>query len=1222
MELQKVEEFLKEENGEKILDKEKIKQSNLSNEEIMELIKEAQKVTRKEIMDLGFYAEDLFQILKKIEDYDKYIDREMYEALRYDGAVILIAASRNFKDYLEPQKIKELNLSIDDIGVLIQMIDPSEEDRRWLLELKDELGLSDEQYKRISNPKTDKDGLIELKSYLREGAEVKNQLKITDIRSDIVEACEDGHPKMLMEIESAIINGKQEESNYNKQFLTNEGIDQLKLTELDVTILLSYYGIEWKDDKEEMKAQALEKGLDPDVVMSAVNPGKYLTDPTTIRNSNLRSEEIINMLKASRQELTADIIKVGHLQSSDIKEILSTTKQEITADIINTGHLNSSDAAEILKEILKERNQELTLDMIRKYNLQSYDIKKILSTTKQELTTDIIKAGHLHASDIKEILSTTKQELTGNIIEAAQVEHYNIKEILSTTNQKLTADIIKTAQLMDYEVVDILKETKQNLTEDIIEAAQLNCYVVVNILLVQKGQKLTEEMMVAGNFNRKNVTQMLKIILKERNQELTGDIIGKYNLDGSDVVEILNLPELISGVIDKELISGVIDKEIQNGTFSIKKVLEILEIIKSLDESNSAKLQRIKTDIAIQLYNLDEQDRDDVIKEIKNIFEENSLPSFAQNYLVFKYMHPRFLENNNLGKDSSDLSDIPSLNSMTPQQRGKTIFCDLLKIDMESSSRNLISYLDTMEQGNILIQNVLNKGSDRTDQLPKEQIETLGEYCKILNSIYNSFKGEAKRGKKRKNNENLLQDIQELCKLFKVDKYGGIEKLPDRIIRAVASPIGITTLKQARETIETISKNANEKNRTERILLKKGDLVKGIRKTKYIPEMLQHGIVAKDFLGADASYDCTPGDMDCELVTEEGYDFQETFQNLKTAPSYTCNDKNGRRLGTIILVFEPDENFEKTRDSRIVNDEAVKKVGAKKKTIEYFDNNGVGGTNAHGVRTGLGSSRIKCIITNDYLDKLGLEIAMNGFYIPIVDKTGTIIYTPEMYDDIRSKMQGLTHYGLTDFKLDETAKNKGTTQIISWIEKSKEEASKKHEKIMQTLSEAIKSEGLNPKEERVLNNISGIVEIIDTGSTGRGTNEPGDGDFDFMVRADKKVMDNPTELKEKIKEVLSKVSKPKDDTITASGDFRYKGVTIDGLDEPVDIDLTFARRNDEIEYTTDECIKDRLKTIRKNSQEDYEYVIANILLAKNSLKSAGVYKKKNAASPEARKKRH
>ena len=40
------------------------------------------------------------------------------------------------------------------------------------------------------------------------------------------------------------------------------------------------------------------------------------------------------------------------------------------------------------------------------------------------------------------------------------------------------------------------------------------------------------------------------------------------------------------------------------------------------------------------------------------------------------------------------------------------------------------------------------------------------------------------------------------------------------------------------------------------------------------------------------------------------------------------------------------------------------------------------------------------------------------------------------------------------------------------------------------------------------------------------------------------------------------------------------------MEDDVDIDLSFTERTDEIEYSTDECVKDRLETIKNQSEED------------------------------------
>ena len=135
--------------------------------------------------------------------------------------------------------------------------------------------------------------------------------------------------------------------------------------------------------------------------------------------------------------------------------------------------------------------------------------------------------------------------------------------------------------------------------------------------------------------------------------------------------------------------------------------------------------------------------------------------------------------------------------------------------------------------------------------------------------------------------------------------------------------------------------------------------------------------------------------------------------------------------------------------------------------------------------------------------------------------------------------------------------------------------------------------------------------MIDIGSTGRGTNIPGKGDFDFMMKVDRKLKMNGlifSEIKSKITESFGKIDTPQ---TTGNGDFRYKGVNLDD-NTKLDIDITFSQKTDKILYSTDMAVRDRLNTIKKQHPEEYKYVIANILKAKEILKEAGVYKSYNS----------
>ncbi len=117
------------------------------------------------------------------------------------------------------------------------------------------------------------------------------------------------------------------------------------------------------------------------------------------------------------------------------------------------------------------------------------------------------------------------------------------------------------------------------------------------------------------------------------------------------------------------------------------------------------------------------------------------------------------------------------------------------------------------------------------------------------------------------------------------------------------------------------------------------------------------------------------------------------------------------------------------------------------------------------------------------------------------------------------------------------------------------------------------------------------------------------------MRLDKAILHDPSK-KEKLKQVLLKnLGEVNSQNLTNEGDFRLKGVQID-RDTYVDIDITFTVKTDKISYSSDMALQDRLGTIKKISQEKYKFVVANILLAKQVLKQAGVYKPRRGDDPQ------
>ena len=272
------------------------------------------------------------------------------------------------------------------------------------------------------------------------------------------------------------------------------------------------------------------------------------------------------------------------------------------------------------------------------------------------------------------------------------------------------------------------------------------------------------------------------------------------------------------------------------------------------------------------------------------------------------------------------------------------------------------------------------------------------------------------------------------------------------------------------------------------------------------------------------------------------------------------------------------------------------------------DKSYIGGTDERKtryIRTAIGSNKISYIITSEWDEEYGYIMAQNGRYIPVIDlNTQKELFTVEQYDAIREKMKGLSFYRAENFEVDESAFNPKVLKIAEEMKKQakgKKSTEEKREKIVQLMKDNL------PKivvEEMVGDLSSQIVEFIDTGSTGRGTNIPGDGDFDFMLKCSS--MQEQVDMIKQIKSFLNGNPKGGDNEYN----IRYENVKIKGLDETVDIDVTSEKKSLETEYSSDLCIRDRLEHIERNYDSTVlQNVVDNIIVAKKKLKELGTYKK-------------
>lgn len=609
------------------------------------------------------------------------------------------------------------------------------------------------------------------------------------------------------------------------------------------------------------------------------------------------------------------------------------------------------------------------------------------------------------------------------------------------------------------------------------------------------------------------------------------------------------------------------------------------DILSRLAFTNSSEMYHIRESLATRIF--DTSDPLESLNKIESLFLNNNVPTIGKIYSCFEILYPNFQ-----GFDFKIPTISPTLKDSSTIGKKIIVFSDLIKAAFGSNNRSINSYLENIEVGSNLYDDIRN-GQKQYDSLTSIEQEELSTFRNYLVTLYDqTLKG--------KNNidsfvstGDTLTDVTELSKKLSPD--GTFDyNLADRIVKMFCGFAGIDSLEKAKNYVSSKVQGAELRNREAAksdMTLDCGDFIKGIGGIKYLRNILQNGSVSKEYLGDAAESDSTPLDTDLSMILSSEGTIKEKIDGTAA-----------KIYGPIWLVLKNDGRFITTRTFE-------GEVDAKKDTskLEAFYT-GIQGKGHYGIRTGFASSEINYIAMGRYDPRVGLDIVLNGFYIPVVDLDGKVVFTPEDYDKLKSKMQGLSHFGENDYVISNNLVTADTEKIAGQIEQSSKEVQIKMEKISAIMRKSLAEFGLELRTTIGNDLVEGTAELIDTGSTGRGTNKPGDGDFDFIMRLDRSIIADPSKLQTLKQTILKNLGKENlNGERTGSGDFRLKGVQIDD-ETNVDIDITFIVKTDKVSYSTDMAIRDRLATIQKNYPEKYKYVVSNILLAKQVLKQANVYK--------------
>lgn len=861
-----------------------------------------------------------------------------------------------------------------------------------------------------------------------------------------------------------------------------------------------------------------------------------------------------------------------------------------------------------------------------------------LPTDLQEKYFDIIydKIDQLDNNDVN-LLYKDKNDylikLFDNLDESVFIDKLNLlanKYISSNRRDELT----KILPRICHDVVDIKLE-KFNAVVEMAKKYDLKDFedYITGEGFIKDINGLDEEKRV--EVLQQNMSQFLYSLRKKHNCNFDNVDTSKdseYKLEYAKV--LLNLDNN-GNTLDSESVNVIIENIPRLG----------VDLINRVYLSNSKMLSNYANQLIPKIATLSKQDASKVIDEAEHLFSQKNLPEFIKIYKYYELINDKKFNNlsnrvrNSVGGMSPVLENAPGANTIK-----RVIFSDLMKIAMDSNNKSMRDFLSTLSDGNeVYIKFVQNRGD--LSKLSKDEVQKLDMYTKTLYVLYENSgfaTNDKNDGGKVFMSGDLSKDVSSIA--LKYANTINVGNLPDLVLKTYIGPYqelfgGITTVKQMQEYMDA---KLVESDRYHREIAKKtpelksGDMVKGIgNHIRVLHSIFSDGIRAGEFLGVDSHSDSTPLDTDFAMImTDDGTLSEKISSSMaRTYGSMYIVLKNNPEKVEFTRGDEVAENSSADKMANIASGEELRRrINVRSngeydsKKLEAFRT--LGGEH-YGVRTGLGITDVDYIVVKDWDKRIGYELAMNGTYVPVFDfKTQEILFTPEMYDDIREKMQGLSHYDAGEFKVDSSAYSEQTEGIIQELfpdgnvkmSVSQKDAQTKRSAIEKATREVLADEFNLKLIDRLTGNLTtGFVEFIDTGSTGRGTNLPGDGDFDFTMKVDKELIEDKeryAQFQDALRKKLGvKSDDPESSLEEANGNFRYKKVKIETIDDPLDIDITFMPKNDEIEYSTDMSVRDRLEELKNSNPEGYKATIANIVLAKRMLKEAGIYKK--SSSPGA-----
>lgn len=433
----------------------------------------------------------------------------------------------------------------------------------------------------------------------------------------------------------------------------------------------------------------------------------------------------------------------------------------------------------------------------------------------------------------------------------------------------------------------------------------------------------------------------------------------------------------------------------------IKKSEIYAWISHKIEQSKSLELKKIK-DFVIKEVSKSTNPKE-TFEKIRKLFQENNLPTVGKHFRLFEilYFDPDEYGKTRFESELQKAGDIvsPTLRKAGRRRRLAIIYRDLLKIHILGDDPNLRTYLIFLKEGAEVLDKIEREG---LSSLSPEEKEIAKKTLDNLSTLYQN----SLLSRQKKETSDIPESLDLQVKLNQLRKDLGCQAnqtIIQRVSEMFLKPLGYQSIDEVLVEMKKAKENAHRRNianpriQEGYLVLDSGDLIKGTNAINYI---LHNGALAKEYIGPQSGSDRTPFDADTIMITDRAVkEYDGNFRKIVL-------NSGAASYGDVIIVIKNRGQFNRT-DTIPLTDLSL---AYDNDHYELFYS-GVY-QDHYGIRTGIPETEIDAIILKSEeiprseeeklrLQQLFFNIANNGFYIPVVNIEGKVIFTEQDYNQYK-----------------------------------------------------------------------------------------------------------------------------------------------------------------------------------------------------------------------------